>query len=211
MSTLIITFLSLSYDAIVLALSAWWLYYAARSPVDRCFSFFVVLPLLVLSAYAISAARKSPSEGRRRLKLPIVANAITLILLILLAIFRTSWDLDFILYDRQYAASLNSLDADTWNPSQGSLKIALSQEFRNLTPEQAVFFTVDNDETTMLIVYPITLDDLDGLLSAYVYVPGDGPSTIPGKCLSGRPVRPHHANWYYCIVAYNQITSGPSQ
>jgi hypothetical protein len=203
MSTLTLTIVSFTYDGIVLAISAWWLFYTTRTYYDRCCSIFA-LPLFVLLVLAISSSRKDISQ--RKISAPVASNLLTLILIILLAAFRTYWDLDFIVYGNEYSSVLTAVDVNSQDYSNGKgIAVQLPQQYQHLSRFGEIYLTVDNDTNDVLIVFPTTPDDLDGLLTAYIYSVDPEPLTLPQKCLSGRPVNPYQRNWYYCVVALNQI------
>lgn len=126
--------------------------------------------------------------------------------MILLIVFRSYWDLDFILYGKEYLSAVQGVNTNELALSADNDRgVHLPLEYKHLSAFDEVYVTLDKDYETVLFVFPNTGGDLDGLLSAYIYVHGNIPTDLPEKCLSGRPVKPYYENWYYCIVGLNQV------
>jgi hypothetical protein len=196
MSTVALTIISLVHDLILLAFSGWWLFNIPRTPYDKCLS-LLLLPLLVLILISISRSRSEPMQA----SLPLRVNLTALVLMISLAGFRAYWDLDFILYGKEYLSAMHVVDINALQVSQEQVvTVKLPPQYRHLSYQGEVYVREDNDMETTLIVFPVTADDLDGLMNAYVYTVGEKSVTMPDECLSGRPVNPHYENWYYCVV-----------
>ncbi len=196
-----LTVVSLVYDGILLVFSGWWLFNVDRTPYNRCLSIFW-LPLLAL--IAVSMARTISKRGQAPVALGI--NLTVLGLLIGLIIFRAYWDLDFILYGKEYSSALRTINANEVDFSkQNGSSFVLPAPYSHLTRFGEISITHDKDNKTILVVFPETPDDLDGLMTAYIYVAGNKAVRVPEKCLSGRPVNPYHENWYYCVVSGNQV------
>jgi hypothetical protein len=195
-----LTIISLAYGGILLTLSGWWLFNIDRTPVNRCLS-ILWLPLFVMLVVSIS---RGTSEIRK--SAPLWINLTVIGLLIGLVVFRAYWDLDFILYGNEYssASSVVNLDELVFSDEDG-ISLKLPQQYSHLARFGEISVTHDIDNTTILIVFPETPGDLDGLMTAYVYVAGKTVSNIPAKCLSGRLVNPHREHWYYCVVSENQV------
>ena len=201
MSTANLIIVSVVYDFILLAFSGWWLFNIVRTPINRCCSVFL-LPLFVLTFISLS----HKDSKSRQASIPIKVNLTALVLMILLVVFRSYWDLDFILYGKEYLSAVQGVNINAVDLSpENDRGVHLPLEYKHLSVFDEVYVTLDKDYETVLFVFPNTGDDLDGLLNAYIYVHGKTPTDLPEKCLSGRPVNPYYENWYYCVVGLNQV------
>jgi hypothetical protein len=196
-----LTVVSLAYGVILLVLSGWWLFNIDRTPVNRYLA-ILWLPLLVLLFMSIS--RSTSDQGRESASLKI--NLLVLGWFVALVIFRTYWDLDFILHGKEYSSTVQTVKVnEVVFSDEDGVSFNLPQQYSYLARFEEIYVTHDKDDETTLVVYPDTAEDLDGLMNAYVYVVGKEAVSIPEKCLSGRPVNPHYENWYYCVVSLNQV------
>ena len=191
---------SIIYDCMLLALSGWWLLDADRTPYDRFCSVFL-LPILTLIAVAISRL----NSERRRAFICLSVNLVALILLVFLAVFRSYWDIDFMRYGKEYSSAVQVVEVEEAFSEEDGVVIALPQPYTHLAREGEIYVTRDKHDETSLLIFPITPDDLDGLMTAYVYAFGNQTESMPEKCLSGRPVNPPYEHWYYCVVSRNHV------
>ena len=126
--------------------------------------------------------------------------------LIALVIFRAYWDLDFILYGKEFSSTVQTVNVnEVVFSEEDGVSFNLPGEYKHLARFGEIYVTPDKDNETTLVVYPDTADDLDGLMNAYIYVVGKKAMSIPEKCLSGRPVNPYYENWYYCVISLSQV------
>jgi hypothetical protein len=196
-----LTVISLTYGIILVVLSGWWLFNIDRTPYNRCLS-ILWLPLLVLIFISIS---RSTSDQRQE-SAPLKINLAVLGWLVALVIFRAYWDLDFILYGKEFSSTAQTVNVNevVFSEEDGA-SFNLPGQYKHLARFGEIYVTPDKDNERILVVYPDTAWDLDGLMNAYIYVVNKDAMSIPEKCLSGRPVNPRYENWYYCVVSLNQV------
>jgi hypothetical protein len=196
-----LTFVSIVYGVALFVLSGWWLFNGNRTPYNQCLS-ILWLPLLVLIFLSIS---RSTSDQKRE-SVPLKINLTVLGWLVGLVVFRSYWDLDFILYGKEFSSSVQTVNVNevVFSEEDGA-SFNLLKQYKHLARFEKIYVTRDKNSQTILVVYPETAWDSDGLMNAYIYVTGKKAVNLPGKCLSGRPVNPYYENWYYCVVSLDQV------
>lgn len=195
---------SIVYDSFLISFMIWGFLNTTRNAYDRCYSFLFV-PLLVFSFLAFTKFR----DENWKIKTALVGiNTFTYLFLIILVVFRASWDLDFFTNYKDFSSMVELIHEKHINStSDNDISVELPEQYGHLAQNREIYLSKDLDNNGLLVIFPNTSIDLDGYLTAYVYASGIEPNQIPKKCISGREVNPSKDNWYYCVLRVNKIYS----